>query len=116
MIAAPNAPVADKDAPKSPTKLAVVRPRSKQRAGGLIPVTLHWVNPAVSDLARVIVILNRKHAPRSAADGSLVYSGLRTSTAVKLRPGASGYVALYAYDRSGNVSQPCAAHGLARRR
>ena len=106
VIAAPNAAVADKDAPKSPTKLAVVRPRSKQRAEGLIPVTLRWVNPAVSDLARVIVILNRKHAPRSAADGSLVYSGLRTSTAVKLRPGASGYVALYAYDRSGNVSRP----------
>ena len=96
----------DKDAPKSPTKLAVVRPRAKQHAKGLIPVTLRWVNPAGADLARVIVILNRKHAPRSAADGSLVYSGLRTSTAVKLRPGASGYVALYAYDRSGNVSRP----------
>jgi hypothetical protein len=106
VIAAPNAPVADKDAPKSPTKLAFVKPRSKKYARGLIPVTLRWVNPAASDLARVIVILNRKHAPRSAADGSLVYSGLRTSAAVKLLPGASGYVALYAYDRSGNVSRP----------
>jgi hypothetical protein len=106
VIQAPNSPDADKIAPKSPTKLAVVKPRSKKHAKGPIPVTLRWVNPAVPDLARVIVILNRKHAPRSAADGSLVYSGLRASTAVRLLPGASGFVALYAYDRSGNVSAP----------
>ena len=64
------------------------------------------MNPAAPDLARVVVILNLKRAPRSAADGSMVYSGLHTSTAFKLRPGASGYLALYAYDSSGNVSRP----------
>ena len=103
--ATPNAPLVDRDAPGAPTKLAVIEPRSKPSTSP-IPLTLRWVNPAASDLARVVVILNLKRAPRSAADGSLVYSGLRTSTAFKLRPGTSGYVALYAYDRSGNVSRP----------
>lgn len=107
----PGAPIIvgsgdDRDAPGAPTKLAVIQPRAKKGATSLIPVTLRWVNPAVPDLARVMVILNLKHPPRSAADGSLVYSGLRTSVALRLRPGASGYVALYAYDRSGNVSRP----------
>jgi hypothetical protein len=106
IIAAPNNPAVDRDAPLAPTRLAVVRPRLKKTTTKAIPVTLRWVNPAVPDLARVIVIFNLKHAPRSAADGSVVYSGLRTSAAVKLLPGQSGYVALYAYDSSGNVSQP----------
>lgn len=102
----PSAPGVDRDAPRAPTKLAVIQPRSNKGAARLIPVTLRWVNPVVSDLARIIVILNLKHTPHSAADGSLVYSGLRTTTAFKLRAGTSGYVALYAYDRSGNVSRP----------
>jgi hypothetical protein len=101
----PAAPAADTNAPGAPTKLAVERARSNARAS-LIPLTLRWVNPPASDLARVVVILNLKHAPRSAADGSLVYSGLRASTAFKLRPGANGYIALYAYDLSGNASRP----------
>ena len=105
LAATPNAPLADREAPGAPTKLAVIEPRTKFGASP-IPLTLHWVNPAASDLARVVVILNLKRAPRSAADGSMLYSGLRTSAAFKLRPGKSGYVALYAYDRSGNVSRP----------
>jgi hypothetical protein len=106
IIPTPIVPGVDRDAPQAPTKLAVSQPRAKAGAASLIPVTLRWVNPAVPDLARVMVILNLKHAPRSAADGNLVYSGLRTSIALRLRPGGSGYVALYAYDRSGNVSKP----------
>ncbi|HET6173702.1 MAG TPA: hypothetical protein VFD90_13895 [Gaiellales bacterium] len=105
IIAAPNAPAGDKGAPGAPTKLAVLQPRSRKRTRS-IPLTLRWVNPAVQDLARVVVILNLKHAPRSTGDGSVVYSGLGTSAAFTLRPGKSGYVALYAYDRSGNVSRP----------
>jgi hypothetical protein len=101
----PNAPLVDRDAPGAPTKLAVIQPRSNHGTSP-IPLTLRWVNPSASDLARVVVILNLKRAPRSAADGSTLYSGLRTSAAFKLRPGKSGYVALYAYDRSGNVSRP----------
>jgi hypothetical protein len=104
--AAPGAPAQDKDAPKSPSKLAVVQPRSKKGPNALIPLTLRWVNPTAADLARVVVILNLKHAPRGIKDGSVVYDGLRTSTAFKLRAGKSGYVALYAYDRTGNVSAP----------
>jgi hypothetical protein len=98
-------PAVDRKSPHAPTKLLVVRPRAKPGVR-LVRLTLRWVNPAVPDLARVVVILNLEHAPRSAADGSLVYSGLRPSAAFKLRPGKSGFVALYAYDRSGNVSPP----------
>ena len=104
--ATPGAPAQDKDAPKAPSKLAVVQPRSKKGPNALIPLTLRWVNPTAADLARVVVILNLKHAPRGIKDGSVVYDGLRTSTAFKLRAGKSGYVALYAYDRTGNVSAP----------
>jgi len=103
----PASPAAqDKDAPRAPSKLAIVQPRSKKGPDALIPLTLRWVNPTAADLARVVVILNLKHAPRGVKDGSVVYDGLRTSTAFKLRAGKSGYVALYAYDRTGNVSAP----------
>ena len=101
----PSAPVQDKDAPKAPSKLAVVQARSK-RGTVLIPMTLRWANPVASDLARVVVILNLKRPPRGVSDGSVVYSGLHTSAAFKLRAGQSGYLALFAYDSSGNVSAP----------
>jgi hypothetical protein len=101
----PSATVQDKDAPKAPSKLAVVEVRTK-KGTTLIPMTLRWANPVASDLARVVVILNLKRPPRGVSDGSIVYSGLRTSTAFKLRAGQSGYLALFAYDRSGNVSAP----------
>jgi hypothetical protein len=103
--ASPITPQQDKAAPASPSKLAVVQARSKKRST-LIPVTLRWVNPAAFDLARVVVILNLKRAPRDVTDGNVVYSGLRTSTAFKLRAGKAGYLALFAYDSSGNVSAP----------
>jgi hypothetical protein len=106
----PSAPVlvgaVDKDAPGAPSKLAVVLPRAKTGAAALVPLTLRWVNPKAADLARVVVILNLRRAPRSAKDGSVVYNGLRTSAVFKLHPGKSAYVALYAYDHTGNVSAP----------
>ena len=81
LAVAPSAPVlvgaVDKDAPGAPSRLAVVLPRAKQGAAELVPLTLRWVNPKAADLARVVVILNLKHAPRSAKDGSVVYNGLR---------------------------------------
>jgi hypothetical protein len=101
-----GSPAQDKDAPRAPSKLAVVQPRSKKGSTALIPLTLRWVNPAATDLERVVVILNLKHAPRGVNDGSVLYNGLRTSTAFTLRAGKSGYVALFAFDRSGNVSAP----------
>jgi hypothetical protein len=104
-LTTPSAPLQDKDAPMAPSKLAVVQTRSK-KGTAQIPMTLRWVNPVAPDLARVVVILNLKRAPRGVSDGSVVYSGLRTSAAFKLRAGRSGYVALFAYDRSGNVSAP----------
>jgi hypothetical protein len=106
VVVAVAAPVnADKRAPGSPTKLAVIRGRAKS-GGALIPLTLRWANPVASDLDRVVVVLNATHPPRSVKDGTVVYRGLRTSATIKLRPGKIGRVALYAYDHSGNVSRP----------
>jgi len=96
----------DREAPHAPSQLTVVTPRSKTGATALVPLTLRWVNPKAADLARVVVILNLKHTPRTAKDGSVIYNGLRPSAVFSLRPGKSGYVALYAFDRSGNQSAP----------
>jgi hypothetical protein len=103
--AGPGAKQADKDAPHAPTRLAVVQPRAG-KGTTLVPLTVRWVNPVASDLDRVVVVLNVKHAPRGRSDGTVIYSGLRPSAVFKLRAGKSGYLALFAYDRSGNVSPP----------
>jgi hypothetical protein len=94
---------ADSIAPLAPSKLSVILPRS-HIPEGIVRVTLHWVKPSAPDLGRVVVVLNLKRSPRGPADGSKVYSGLGTSVALKLRAGQTGYVALFAYDHSGNVS------------
>ena len=78
-------------------------------------MTLRWVKPAAADLARVVVVLNRKRAPRGPGDGSKVYSGLGTSVALKLQAGQDRYVALFAFDRSGNVSPPARKRSRSRR-
>jgi hypothetical protein len=91
--------------PGAPTKLSVLLPRAKAGAGK-VRVTLRWVKPAAADLDRVVVVLNLKRAPRGPADGSKVYRGLGTSVALNLRAGQTGYLALFAYDHSGNVSKP----------
>ena len=103
-VTPPGAP-ADTTAPKAPTKLSLVLPRAKTSTG-TVAVTLRWVKPTAPDLARVVVVLNLKHAPRSPADGTKIYRGLGSSTVLKLAAGGTGYVALYAYDHSGNVSKP----------
>ena len=92
-------------APRAPTKLAVVLPRSKPSKDDA-PVTLRWVNPAAPDLDRVVAVLNLARAPRGPADGRVIYQGLQTSVALGLRAGQRGQVALFAYDHSGNVSPP----------
>ena len=98
-------PAADPSAPKAPTKIVVVMPRSKQSTGTLT-IGLRWVKPTASDLARISVVLNLKRPPRSPADGATVYKGLGTAAVLRLKAGATGYVALFAYDRNGNVSSP----------
>jgi hypothetical protein len=94
----------DTVAPKAPTKLSVVTPRAKVPTGK-IAVMLRWVKPTAADLDRVVVVLNLKRAPRNPVDGGRVYSGLGTAVGLKLRADQTGYVALYAYDASGNVSK-----------
>ena len=98
-------PAADPAAPNAPTKVTVVLPRAKGSKGAL-SVTLRWVKPKASDLARIVVVLNLKRPPRSPVDGAKVYTGLGTSASLRLKAGGSGYVALFAYDRNGNVSSP----------
>jgi hypothetical protein len=105
VVAVAGGDKADTLAPEAPTRLSVVLPRAKV-AAGKVRVTLRWVKPAAADLDRVVVVLNRKRAPRGPADGSVVYRGLGASVALHLRAGQTGYLALFAYDHSGNMSEP----------
>ena len=98
-------PIVDPAAPKAPTKVGVILPRAKTSTGTLT-VGLRWVNPTASDLARIVVVLNLKRPPHSPADGATIYKGLGTSAVLRLKAGDTGYVALFAYDRNGNVSSP----------
>ena len=43
------------------------RARRRRRPRRRIAVTLHWVKPTAADLARIVVVLNLKHAPKSPA-------------------------------------------------
>ena len=103
--ALPARPRSDTVAPPAPRRLAIVLPRSRAGAGPA-RVTLRWANPRSPDLDRVVVVLNRKRAPRSAADGRVLYRGLGTSLTLDWRAVARARLALYAYDHSGNVSRP----------
>jgi hypothetical protein len=94
-------PGATKAAPKAPTKLLLVLPRT---TSGL--PTLRWTNPPAADLERVVVVLNRKRGPRNPSDGTIIYRGLRTTVRLALRAGETANVALYAYDHAGNSSSP----------
>ncbi len=98
-----NVVIVDKTAPLSPTKLSLVKPKAK-KTGANITFTLRWVKPTAPDLERVVVVLNLKRAPTAPADGKTIYKGLGTSAKVHLHAGQTGYLALYAYDHSGNVS------------
>ena len=95
--------IIDTTPPLAPTKLKVTRAKAKAPST-TIAVTLHWVKPTAADLARIVVVLNLKHAPKTPSDGKAVYKGLGTSAKVKLRAGQNGYFAVYAYDHSENVS------------
>lgn len=91
----------DKVAPPSPGKLGFSFARS---SGARVPVTVRWRNPAVADLDRVELLINRKHSPRSQLDGHVIHRGLADAVVVSLRAGQTAHFALYAVDHSGNVS------------
>jgi hypothetical protein len=95
----------DTAAPLAPTKLklSLLQTKTKKPSKSLT-YTLRWVMPTAPDLDRVVLVLNLKRPPSQAADGKAIYKGLGTSTKVKLRAGQTAYLALYAYDHSGNVS------------
>jgi hypothetical protein len=91
----------DTAAPPSPAKLGV---RFARRAAARVPVTVRWTNPAVPDLDRVELVLNGKRPPRSLLDGRVVYRGLEQSFVLALNAGQTAHLALYAIDKSGNIS------------
>ncbi|MDP9259887.1 MAG: hypothetical protein M3Q31_25510 [Actinomycetota bacterium] len=107
MVMAPTsvglAAAADLLAPTPPTRLSVSLPRSKPGVTR-VPVTVRWANPLAADLARVDVVMNSRRPPRDATDGTVVYGGLATSIVLTLSAGQTRYLALFAWDRSGNVS------------
>jgi hypothetical protein len=93
-------------ASQPPTKVTLTRARSKSSSGANVTLTLRWVNPVATDLASVLVVLNLNHAPKRPADGIKVYRGLGSSTKITLRPGETGYLALYSYAKGGAFSAP----------
>jgi hypothetical protein len=102
-IAVSSAGAADSLAPPSPAKLSVSFAR---RVAARVPVTVQWSNPPASDLDRVELLLNARHAPRNLLDGRVIYRGLANSFVVSMRAGQTGHLALFAVDHSGNVSAP----------
>jgi hypothetical protein len=100
-----NITVHDKTPPLAPTKLKVTRPKSRTKSKrGSVTFALHWVKPTAPDLDRIVVVLNLKRPPVGPADGKTVYHGLGSGAKLKLQPGQNGYVAIYAFDHSGNYS------------
>jgi hypothetical protein len=102
---APPVVLGDPLAPQPPTKLSLTRERSKSVTAD-VTLTLRWVKPTAPDLASVLVVLNLKHAPKRPSDGIKVYRGLASSTKLTTRAGQTGYLAVYAYAKGGNVSLP----------
>ena len=98
-----NVSILDKTPPLAPTKLTLVKAKAKKPSAN-ITFTLRWVKPTASDLERVVVVLNLKRPPTTPADGKAIYKGLGTSTKVHLHAGQNGYLAIFAFDHSGNVS------------
>jgi hypothetical protein len=93
-------------APQPPTRVTLTRARSKSITAN-VTLTLRWVAPtATPGLASVLVVLNLSHAPKRPSDGLKVYRGLGTSTKLTLRPGQTGYLALYSYTKAGVYSRP----------
>ncbi|HET6171945.1 MAG TPA: hypothetical protein VFD90_05045 [Gaiellales bacterium] len=101
----PPPPAVDPLAPQPPTKVSVTRARSKS-IGAVVTLTLNWVKPPQANLASVLVVLNLDHAPKRPADGTKLYRGLGTSAKLTLRPGETGYLALYSYVKGGSFSPP----------
>jgi hypothetical protein len=90
----------------TPDRTAPARPSSIKRSIAGLRATLRWRNPADGDFQRVRVIVNRTRRPRSPADGLMAYTGKATTAKIMLRPGRTLRVAIFAYDRTGNVSKP----------
>jgi hypothetical protein len=95
----------DTTAPLAPTRLKLSLLKTKTRKPStILTYTLRWVEPTEPDLERVVVVLNLKRPPAQPADGKAIYKGLASSTKLKLRAGQTAYLALFAFDTSGNVS------------
>jgi len=101
LVAASNPAALDAVPPASPGK---IRFRVARRASARARVTLRWTNPIAADLESVELVMNRKHPPRTHADGDVVYRGLAHAFVLTLPAGRTAYLALYAIDRSGNLS------------
>ncbi len=70
-------------------------------------VRIQWKNPTSVDFAGIRIVRKTSGSPENERDGSIVYSGKRTSMVDDgLRQGTTYYYALYAYDAVKNYAQP----------
>jgi hypothetical protein len=75
----------------------VVKPK-----GLLIAMT--WRLPTASDLSRIVIVRNARRAPRSIADGRVVFTGKAARASAKQLGGTTAWYRAFALDRAGNVS------------
>jgi|GEM_PF-1376652 len=76
-----------------------------QATAGINSVNLSWTNPADLDFAGVKVLRKTGSYPSSVTDGTVVYTGIGTSTTDNgLTNGTTYYYAAFAYDEIPNYS------------
>ena len=74
-------------------------------ATGTVSVRLRWVKPKAADLARIVVVLNLSDHPDTARRHGCL-QGPRHVDRAAVSVGDRGFVALFAYSRSGSFSPP----------
>ncbi len=74
---------------------------------GLV-IAMTWRLPTATDLLKIVVVRNAARAPRSAKDGTVVYTGKAAKAAVKQPGGKTAYYRAFAIDRAGNASATAA--------
>jgi hypothetical protein len=96
--------------PQAPDRTPPGRPTHVRVTISATGVTLRWTNPAARDLAHLVITRNAGHRPQGPGDGRRTVLGRATEATLATARGARFHLALYAYDRAGNVSQPTAVY------
>ena len=70
---------------------------------GLV-VSMTWRLPTATDLLKIVIVRNGSRAPRTIADGKIVFSGKAAKASVKQLGGTTAFYRAFAVDGAGNFS------------